>query len=64
VQLDLECLDRIYLNAYIPNLQVAGQHPRALSGLAVTSEDCATRSPVATHGFKAVGQPEWWGPFR
>jgi hypothetical protein len=25
VQLDLECLDRIYLNAYIPNLQVAGQ---------------------------------------
>jgi hypothetical protein len=25
VQLDLECLDRIYLNAYVPNLQVAGQ---------------------------------------
>jgi hypothetical protein len=25
VTLDLECLDRIYLNAYIPNLQVAGQ---------------------------------------
>ena len=44
--------------------EFAGQHPRALSGLAVTSEDCATRSPVATHGFKAVGQPEWWGPFR
>lgn len=22
---DLECLDRIYLNAYVPNLQVAGQ---------------------------------------
>jgi hypothetical protein len=23
--LDLECLDRIYLNAYVPNLQVGGQ---------------------------------------
>src|SRR6266496_2499054 len=25
VSLDLECLDRLYLNAYVPNLQVAGQ---------------------------------------
>jgi len=25
VSLDLECLDRIYLNAYVPNLQVSGQ---------------------------------------
>lgn len=25
VTLDLECLDRIYLNAYVPNLQVGGQ---------------------------------------
>jgi hypothetical protein len=25
VLLDLECLDRIYLNAYVPNLQVGGQ---------------------------------------
>ena len=25
VTLDLECLDRIYLNVYVPNLQVAGQ---------------------------------------
>src|SRR5258707_15026439 len=25
VHLDLECLDRIYLNGYVPNLQVAGQ---------------------------------------
>src|SRR5437763_13904655 len=25
VSLDLECLNRIYLNAYVPNLQVAGQ---------------------------------------
>ena len=25
VVLDLECLDRVYLNAYVPNLQVSGQ---------------------------------------
>lgn len=25
VRLDIECLDRIYLNGYVPNWQVAGQ---------------------------------------
>ena len=25
VTLDLDCLDRIYLNAYVPNVQVAGR---------------------------------------
>ena len=25
VTLDIECLDRIYLNGYVPNLQVGGQ---------------------------------------
>jgi len=25
VKLDIECLDRVYLNGYVPNLQVAGQ---------------------------------------
>jgi hypothetical protein len=25
VGLDVECLDRIYLNGYVPNLQVSGQ---------------------------------------
>jgi hypothetical protein len=25
VGLDIECLDRIYLNGYVPNLQVGGQ---------------------------------------
>ena len=25
VQLDIKCLDRIYLNGYVPNLQVGGQ---------------------------------------
>jgi len=32
VALDLECLDRIYLNAYIPNLQVGGQVVSFLTG--------------------------------
>jgi hypothetical protein len=25
VDLDIECLDRVYLNGYVPTLQVAGQ---------------------------------------
>src|SRR5665648_1233015 len=32
VALDLECLDRIYLNGYVPNLQVAGQVVRFMTG--------------------------------
>jgi hypothetical protein len=31
VALDLDCLDRIYLNAYVPNLQVGGQVVRFLT---------------------------------
>jgi hypothetical protein len=33
VVLDLECLDRIYLNAYVPNLQTSG---RSSSSCAIT----------------------------
>lgn len=32
VGLDLECLDRIYLNAYVPNLQVPGQVATFMTG--------------------------------
>lgn len=32
VQLGLECLDRIYLNAYVPNLQVPGQVSMFMTG--------------------------------
>jgi len=32
VALDLDCIDRLYLNAYVPNLQVPGQVVRFLSG--------------------------------
>src|ERR1019366_5203930 len=31
VTLDLECLDRVYLNGYVPNLQVAGQVVRFMT---------------------------------
>jgi hypothetical protein len=31
VALDLECLNRLYLNAYVPNLQVSGQVVRFLT---------------------------------
>ena len=30
VQLDVECIDRLYLNGYVPNLQVGGQVVRFL----------------------------------
>ena len=30
--LDLQCLDRIYLNGYMPNLQVVGQMVQFLAG--------------------------------
>lgn len=32
IGLDLACLDRIYLNGYVPNLQVAGQVVQFLTG--------------------------------
>ena len=45
VSLDLECLDRIYLNGYVPNLQVGGQvvHFLALRGYPVTGGGRADR---------------------
>lgn len=33
VALEVECVDRLYLNAYVPNLQVGGQVVRFLTGL-------------------------------
>ncbi len=32
VGLDLACIDRLYLNAYVPNLQVSGQVVTFLTG--------------------------------
>ena len=42
VTLDLECLDRIYLNAYVPNLQTSGQ----VVGFMRTDLDLAIPSPA------------------
>ena len=32
VALEVECVDRLYLNAYVPNLQVGGQVVRFITG--------------------------------
>src|ERR1700756_4290623 len=32
VRLDIECLDRVYLNGYVPNLQVGGQVVSFMTG--------------------------------
>ena len=42
IVLDLKCLDRVYLNGYVPNLQVGGQ--------VVTYFDPAPRQSVAVTG--------------
>jgi len=56
--LDIECLDRIYLNGYVPNLQVAGQVVSFMSahlGLPIASpaimEQIGTRFRRAVAGF-------------
>ena len=61
VTLDVECLDRIYLNGYVPNLQVGGQvvlvHDRA-SGLPIPSP--AIMEKIGTgfrRGVKAFAEP-------
>ena len=45
VRLDIECLDRIYLNGYVPNLQVGGQvvHFLALRGFPIPSPAVVNR---------------------
>ena len=58
VSLDLECLDRIYLNGYVPNLQVGGQVVQflALRGFPIPSlvmsgySANSARSPSRTTG--------------
>ena len=65
VGLDIECLDRIYLNGYVPNLQVAGQVVRFMRdhlGLPIPSpaimEKIGTRFRREVAGFaQAHGVP-------
>lgn len=65
VGLDVECMDRIYLNGYVPNLQVAGQVASFMTahlGLPIPSpavmEKIGTRFRAAVRGFvDATGVP-------
>ena len=50
VSLDLDCLDRIYLNAYVPNLQVGGQV------VVFLTQHLGTRSP------RRRSSPSWATP--
>ncbi len=48
VSLEIECLDRIYLNAYVPNLQVGGNEDHrwppghVRKGMFTTTPGCVT----------------------
>ena len=53
VDLDVECLDRIYLNGYVPNLQVAGQVVSFM-----------TAHPVRPASDRRGGWPGWLGSLR
>jgi hypothetical protein len=60
VGLDLECLDRVYLNGYVPNLQASGQVVNFLThhlGYPIASpavfEKIGTRFRAQVRGFAA-----------
>ena len=53
VKLDIECLDRIYLNAYVPILQSSGQVVAFMTqhlGLPIPSPRSSTRSGRSSAG--------------
>ena len=53
VALEIECVDRLYLNAYLPNLQVGGQVVRFLCGhLGKPIASAALLSPIGNR-FRA-----------
>jgi hypothetical protein len=59
VSLDLQCLDRIYLKAYVPNLQPGGQVVTFLSSIAETRSRhlrCSPRSATTFRGGEAFSQ--------
>jgi hypothetical protein len=59
VVVDLECLDRIYLNGYVPNLQIGGQVVSFLTehlGNPVPSGDPWRRS-VPRSGLRCADSP-------
>jgi hypothetical protein len=55
VALEIECVDRLYLNAYLPNLQVGGQVVRLLCGhLGKPIASAALLSPIGNRFRTAV----------
>jgi hypothetical protein len=55
VALEIECVDRLYLNAYLPNLQVGGQVVRFLCGhLGKPIASAALLSPIGNRFRTAV----------
>ena len=69
IALDLDCLDRIYLNAYVPNLQVGGQvvtfltqhlatrcRPRPCSNASATASARQSRPSLRQTTFPAAPQ--------
>ncbi len=57
VGLDLECMDRIYLNGYVPNLQVGGQVVSFMTAhLGYPIPSPAIMEKIGT-GFRSGGGP-------
>ena len=68
VGLDVECLDRIYLNGYVPNLQVGGQVvPFLTAHLGIRSRRRRSWSKIGTafrtavRAFAADNTSRWCG---
>ncbi len=51
VGLDLECMDRIYLNGYVPNLQVSGQ----VASFMTAHLGCPIPSPAILEKIGKIG---------
>jgi hypothetical protein len=63
VVLDIECLDRVYLNGYVPKLQVGGRSPLATRPL--SSNGAGSYGKASSFVDRPVGvwQPEAGGRF-
>jgi hypothetical protein len=59
VGLDVECLDRVYLNLYVPNVQVPGQVVLFLRRLGFPIP-----SPAVVEKIGAGSAPTWAGSVR
>ena len=71
VGLDIECLDRIYLNGYVPNLQMGGQVVSFLTahlGNPIPSpailEKIGTAFRRAVASFAEANRSRWCGSLR